>query len=270
MQEFATVKDSEEELELRANVTDAMGKMSASAGPEHFRNYVEPLMRASEEALHLDHSRLKESTYIFWGSMSKVYGDGFAPFLDGVVKGIFACIEQEEADLEVELGEAAHDLIGQEVTIAGRKVRVADATDGDDVYGREGSEIEDIDIDEEDNWEDLTTVTPLSLEKEVAVEVLGDIVTHTKKAYLPYFEKTIEQTLPLAEHPYEGVRKSTIGTLHRSYATLWQICEEAGQMERWQPGMQLVEPPDEVKKLSEILITTTIKMWADEEDRYVM
>jgi hypothetical protein len=269
MQEFATVKDSEEELELRATVTDAMGKMSASAGPEHFRNYVGPLMRASEEALHLDHSRLKESTYIFWGSMSKVYGDGFTPFLDGVVKGIFACIEQEEADLEVELGEAAHDLIGQEVTIAGRKVRVADATDRHDVPGREGSEIEDIDIDEEDSWDDLTTVTPLSLEKEVAVEVLGDIVSHAKKAYLPYFEKTIEQILPLVEHPYEGVRKSTIGTLHRSYATLWQICEETGQIERWQPGIQLVEPPDEVKKLGEILITTTIKMWADEEDRYV-
>ncbi|PGH02244.1 hypothetical protein AJ79_07693 [Helicocarpus griseus UAMH5409] len=271
MQDYATMKDSEEELELRASVTDAMGEMSASAGPEHFKNYVEPLMRASEEALHLGHSRLKETTYIFWGSMSKVYGEEFTPFLDGIVKGLFACLEQEETDLEVELGAAAKDLIGQEVTIAGRKVRVASDDDDDDhdVSGLDESNIEDLDVDEEDDWEDFNTVTPLALEKEVAVEVIGDIITHAKKAYLPYFEKTIEQVLPLAEHPYEGVRKSTISTLHRAYAALWQVCEENGQMEKWVPGkgMGMITPPDELKKLTEILITATIKMWSDEEDR---
>ncbi|PGH27715.1 hypothetical protein AJ80_00502 [Polytolypa hystricis UAMH7299] len=259
LQAYATVKDSQDELELRADVTDAMGEMSASAGPEHYKNYVEPLMRATEEALHLDHSRLKESTYIFWGSMSKVYGADFTPFLEGVVKGLFACIEQEETDLEVQLGAAARDLIGQEVNIGGRTVRVADA--GDDEDG-----IEDIDLGEEDDWEDLTTVTPLSLEKEIAVDVLGDIISHAKSAFIPYFEKTIEQILPLAEHPYEGVRKAMIGTLHRSYATLWQIAEESGQMEKWLPGKAMIQPPDEVKKFAEILITATIKMWGDEDD----
>ncbi|KAL2373776.1 importin beta-4 subunit [Blastomyces gilchristii SLH14081] len=270
MQDYATMKDSEDELELRACVTDAMGEMSASAGPEHFKNYVEPLMRASEEALQLGHSRLKESTYLFWGSMSRVYGEDFTPFLDGIVKGLFACLDQEETDLEVELGEAAKDLIGQEVTIAGRKVRVAGGDDDDqDVSTLDDSNIEDVDIDGEDDWEDLTTVGPLALEKEIAVEVIGDIITHAKKAYLPYFEKTIEQILPLCEHPYEGIRRSTISTLHRAYAALWQVCEESGQMQKWVPGkgMDMIEPPAELKKLTEILVTATIKMWSDEEDR---
>ncbi|EEH47462.2 uncharacterized protein PADG_03546 [Paracoccidioides brasiliensis Pb18] len=270
MQDYVTIKDSEDELELRASVTDAMGEMSTSAGPEHFKNYVQPLMRASEEALQLGHSGLKESTYIFWGSMSKVYGEDFTPFLEGIVKGLFTCLVQEETDLEVELSDAARDLVGQEVTIAGRKVRVAAAGDHEqDVSVLDESNIEDLDIDEEeDDWEDLTTVTPLALEKEIAVEVLGEIITHAKKAFLPYFEKTIEQILPLCEHPYEGVRKSTISTLHRSYAALWQVCEESGQMERWVPGkgMRMVEPPNELKKFTEILMTSTIKMWTDEED----
>jgi hypothetical protein len=222
-------------------------------------------MRASEEALHLDHSRLKESTYILWGSISKVYGEDFKPFLDGVVKGLTACIEQEEADLEVELGEAAKDLVGQEVSIGGRKVKVAEADDDDD-----DDDIEDIDLDDEDDWEDFTTVTPLALEKEIAVEVIGDLISHTKSAYLPYFEKTIELILPLAEHPYEGVRKSTISTLHRAYATLFAIGEETGQMEKWQPGLPVkVQPATEVKKFGDILMTATIKMWGDEADRYV-
>lgn len=262
LQEFATVKDSEDELELRASVTDAMGEMSAAAGPERYQPYVEPLMRATEEGLHLGHSRLKESTYIFWGAMSKVYGEQFAPFLDGVVKGLSACIEQEETDLEVPL--SAKDLVGQEVNIGGRKVKVTDAD------GNEDGDIEDVDVDDEDAWEDITATTPLALEKEIAVEVIGDIVTHAKSAYLPYLEKTIELILPLAEHPYEGVRKSTISTLHRSYAALWAIAEESGQMEKWRPGLPLqVQPAGEVKKFGEILMTATIKMWSEEEDRYV-
>jgi hypothetical protein len=268
LQEFATVKDSEEELDLRASVTDAMGEMAAAAGPERYQPYVEPLMRATEEALHLGHSRLKESTYIFWGAMAKVYSEHFSPFLDGVTKGLFDCIEQDETDLEVELGDAAKDLVGQEVTVAGRKVKVASADDDDDIEG----EIEDVDVeDDEDAWDDITATTPLSLEKEIAVEVIGDLVTYTRSSFLPYFEKTIEMVMPLAEHPYEGVRKSTISTLHRSYAVLFGIAEENGQMPKWQPGLPLqVQPAKEVKKFGEILMTATIKMWTEEDDRYVL
>lgn len=271
LQEFATVKDSEEELDLRASVTDAMGEMAASAGPERYQPYVEPLMRATEEGLNLGHSRLKESTYIFWGAMAKVYVEHFAPFLDGVIKGIFACIEQDETDLEVSLGEAGKDLVGQEVSVGGRKVKVASADDDDEVA--EDGGIEDIDPEDEDEdaWDDdITATTPLSLEKEIAVEVIGDLVTHTKSSFLPYFEKTIEMVMPLAEHPYEGVRKSTISTLHRSYAMLFAIAEETGQMPKWQPGLPLqVEPAKEVKSFGDILMTATIKMWSEEDDRYV-
>jgi hypothetical protein len=269
LQEFAAVKDSEEQLDLRASVTDAMGEMAAAAGPERYQPYVEPLMRATEEALHLGHSRLKESTYIFWGAMAKVYGEHFATFLDGAVKGLFNCLEQDEEDLEVSLGEAAKDLIGQEVTVAGRKVKVASAEDDDEPVGEDG-QIEDVDLDDEDDWDDITATTPLALEKEIAIEIIGDLVTHTRSAYLPYFEKTVEMVMPLADHPYEGVRKATISTMHRSYAMLFSIAEETGQMAKWKPGLPLqVQPAKEVQKFGEILMTATLKMWTEEDDRYV-
>ncbi|EZF30803.1 importin subunit beta [Trichophyton mentagrophytes] len=260
MQEFATLKHSEEELELRASVIDAMGEMSSGAGPEHFKNYVGPLMQASEEALHLDHSRLKESTYLFWGVMSKVYGSEFTPYLEGVVKALITCLEQNETEMEVSLGDAAKDLVGQEVTIAGHKVRVAGADDNDD---DDDDEFEDV-----DDWENLNTVTPVSLEKEIAIEVLGDVITHTGKSFMPFFEMTMQHILPLTEHSYEGVRKSAMSTLHRSYAALWQVCEETGQMQKWQPGknMPLSEPPNELKKLGEILMKVTLQRWAEEDD----
>src|SRR3954452_16236980 len=185
MQEYATKKENEEELELRACITDAMGEMAVAVGPEKFQGYVRPLMQASEEALNLDHSRLKESTYILWGSLAKVYEEEFSPFLGGVVKGLFACLDQEEADLEVELGDDAKDLLGKEVMIAGRKVKVAAAEDDDDDDDEEGDDdIEDVEIEgDEDDWDDLTTVGPIALEKEIAIEVLGDVISNTKSAY---------------------------------------------------------------------------------------
>jgi hypothetical protein len=266
MQEYITKKENEEELDLRASCTDAMGEMAVAVGAAQFKDYVQPLMRTSEEALHLDHSRLKESTYILWGSLAKVYEEDFAPFLGGVVQGLYSCLDQEEADLEVALGDSAKDLLGKEVSIAGQKVKVA-AADSDDEA--EDGDIEDIDIDGEDDsdWGDLATVTPIAQEKEIAIEVIGDVVSNTKTAYLPYFEKTIEKLLPLVEHSYENVRKATISTLHRAYAALYEVTEESGQLEKWKPGLPLqVQPTQELKKFGELLMAATLNVWPEEDD----
>ena len=264
MQGYITKKENEEELDLRASCTDAMGEMAVAVGAADFKNYVQPLMQASEEALKLDHSRLKESTYILWGSLAKVYEEDFAPFLGGVVQGLFDCVDQEEGELEVELGENAADLVGKEVTIAGRKVKVADAIGSDD----DEDDIEDIDLDEDDSdWNDLTTVTPLALEKEIAIEVMGDVVGNTKTAYMPYFEKTISKLLPLVEHSYENVRKAAFSTLHRAYAALYDVQEDAGTQQKWEAGLPLkVQPVPELAKLGELIMTATLTNWADEED----
>lgn len=264
MQEYITKKESEEELDLRASCTDAMGEMAVAVGAAEFKDYVRPLMQTSEEALHLEHSRLKESTYILWGSLAKVYEEDFAPFLGGVVQGLFDCIDQEEADLEVELGDSAKDLLGKEVTIAGKKVKVA-AADSDDEA--EDGTIEDVNLDDDSDWGDLATVTPTALEKEIAIEVIGDVVSNTKTAFLPYFEKTIEKLLPLVEHTYENIRKATISTLHRAYAALYDVSEESGQLQKWKPGLPVeVEPTPELKKFGEVLMAATLNVWPEEED----
>ena len=270
MQEYITKKESEDEFELRAACTDAMGEMAVAVGREEFQQYVTPLMQTSEEALHLDHSRLKESTYILWGSLAKVYEEDFAPFLEGVVRGLFECVDQDE-DLDLTLGADAKDLLGKEVTIAGRKVKVAAVDSDDDDDNDEVPEdgmIEDLDIpDDDDSWDDFDTVTPLSLEKEIAIEVIGDVVGNTGTAYLPFFEKTIAKLLPLVEHGYENIRKAAICTLHRAYAALWEVSEESGQMSKWKPGLPLqVQPTEELKKLGEAVMNATLNIWPEEED----
>lgn len=262
LSEYVTLKDSDEELDLRGTVCDSMGSMAQAVGATAFQPYVQPLMQASEEALHLGHPRLRETSYILWSTLAKVYEEEFTPFLEGVVKGLMECLDQEESDLEVELGQNASDLLGQEVVIAGQKVKVFAASD-------EPADFDDMEDGDGDDWDDLTTVTAVALEKEIAAEVLGDVLSHTRKNFVPYFEKTIETIMPLVEHPYEGVRKAGISTLWRAYACLWALMEDhTGQ--KWTPGLPLQsQPSEEVLKLGEIVTTATLSLWEDETDRYV-
>lgn len=266
LSQYVTIKDSQDELELRGVVCDSLGKIASAVGAGPFEPYVMPLMQASEEALHLDHPRLRETSYILWSTMAKVYEEGFEKFLEGAVKGLKDCLEQDEDAELVELGEQAKDLIGTEVTIEGRKVKVAAASD-DDEYD---SDLNEAAMDADDDWDDLTGVSAIAMEKEIAAEVLGDIIAHTKGAFLPYLQSTIEKLLELVDHVYEGIRKAALGTLWRTYATLFQMAENDG-MAKWQPGLPpQVDPPADLKKLGNLVMTATMAIWQDEMDRYVM
>lgn len=272
--QYIGIKDSEDELELRSMVVDSLGKVASAVGAQDFQRFVEPLMQSSVEGLHLDNQRLKETSFILWSTLARVYEEDFAPFLEGVASSLIECLEQEETDSEVQLGAEASDLVGQEVTIAGRKIRVAGAgganEDDDEI---DESLIEDLmngdDDDDDDDWDDLGAVTAVAMEKEIAVEVIGDVLTHTKSKFLPYMQKTIETVLPLLEHPFEGVRKSAIGSSWRAYACLFGLAEDAG-MQKWQAGLPLkVKPTDDLEKLGSVVMTGTLAKWEEEIDRYV-
>lgn len=257
--QYVTIKDSQDELDLRGVVTDALGKIASAVGAEPFKKYVRPLMQASEEALHLDHPRLRECSYILWSTMAKVYEEEFAEYLDGVVKGLMDCLEQEEEELEIDLGEDNEDLIGAEVTIAGRKIRVAAATDD-----AEDEEFVDMDDDDDDGF---SAITAVAMEKEIAVEVIGDVLRNVRRKYLPYMQKSIELVLKLVEHSFEGVRKGAINTLWTAYTTIWGLAESDG-MAKWKPGFPIqVEPTEDLKKLGDLVMIATLSAWESEIDR---
>jgi hypothetical protein len=266
---YVRIKDSQDELDLRGVTCDSMGKIASAVGPEPFEPYVLPLMEASEEALHLDHPRLRETSYILWSTMAKVYEEKFAKYLPGAVKGLQDCLEQEETNLDVELGEAAADLVGQEVFIQGQKVKVAAASNDDD---DDGSDLNEAAMGEEDDddWDDLEGVSAVAMEKEIAAEVFGDIITHTRREYIPYMEATVTKLLELVDHSYEGIRKAALGTLWRTYACLFGMSEGEG-MAKWKPGLPLaVETPEELRKLGNLVMSATMTIWQDEMDRYVL
>lgn len=269
LSEYVQIKDSSEDLDLRSFTCDSMGNIASAVGPKAFQRYVRPLMQSTEEALHLDHPKLKETSYLFWGMMAKVYEGDFKPFLEGVLKALFESLEAEESEIEVDLGDEAEDLAGKEITIGGKKIKVAALTNDDLIAA---DDIEDLDDEvadgSDDDWDDLDVVTAVAQEKEIAVEVLGEILTHDTLDFLPYLEKTVEMVVPLLEHSYEGVQKAAISTLFRAYAAVWSL--QSPEEKDFTPGLPLdKEPAPQVKKLGEIIMTGALMIWQEEEDRYV-
>jgi hypothetical protein len=258
---YVTLTGEQDQLDLRATACDAISRIAGAAGPEQFNPFVRPLMEASEEALRLDNSHLREMSYLLWSAMAKVYGEDFAPYLQGAVRGLHDCMKQEEKSIEVALSGEARQLLGPEVVIGGKKLTVVadDEDEDDDAF--------EIDEDGDDDWEEIDAVTAVALEKEMAIEALGDIISHTKEKYLPFVQETVQIVSGLVQHDYEGIRKTAISTLCRTYATMWGIAE-AGSMEKWKPGLPLaVQPPEDISKLGNMVMSLTLQVWTEEMDR---
>lgn len=259
---YLTIKDSEDDLALRSGVCDSMGRIAAAVGAETFQPYVVDLMRSSEEALQLDNSRLRESSFILWSALAKVYEKDFGPFLPGVFKGLFASLELEEEEIKLQLSEEEKGIVGtdDEIITAGKKLKIKSADD----------EADWMDDDEDDDYDGIG-VSPEALEKEVAIEILGDVISHAcdTQDIAKYLEKAIEKVSPLAEHSYEGCRKAAVATLWRSYARVWQLMEqETGTS--WEPGLPLKQTPTvTLVKLGEIVSKATLALWHEDADRYV-
>ena len=271
LQEYVQMKDSSDELDLRSVTCDAMGNMALAVGPKAFQRYVQPLMQATDEGLHMDHPKLKETSFLFWAMMAKVYEDDFKPFLDGVLKALFESLETEESELEVDLGDEANDLAGKEIKIGGKTIKVSALSDDDIV---DAEEIEDLDAeaveaDSDDEWDDdLDVVTAVAQKKEIAVEVLGDILSHTTRDFLPHLEKTVNIVVPLLEHSYEGVQKAAISTLFRAYSAVWAL--QPDEIKKYKPGLPLQNKPSaQITKLGDIIMEGVVNIWQEEEDRYV-
>lgn len=258
---YLTIKDSEDDLTLRSGVCDSVGRIATAVGAQAFQPYVVDLMRSSEEALQLDNSRLRESSFILWSSLAKVYGKDFAPFLPGVFKGLFQSLELEEEEVKLKLSEEEKDIVGtqNEIISSGKRLKITQVEDSEDDW---------MDDEDDDEYEDFG-VSLESLEKEVAIEILGDIITYAcgTQEITEYLEKAIESVSALAEHTYEGCRKAAMATLWRSYARVWQLMEqETGTS--WEPGLPLKQTPNHtLVKLGEIVSKATLSLWHEEADR---
>lgn len=254
MSTYIMVESGEDELALRSAVCDSMGRIAVGVGAQEFHPYVMPLLVASEKALHLGNARLRETTFILWSQLATVYEGDLGDSLAGIFNGLFESLELEEEDIDLDLSEEEQGLVADKKDKAKGPIDLDDAEDMDD-------------DDDDDDWDDLVGVSAQAMEKEIALEVLGDVIYASKERSAPYIEKAVELVAPFAEHSYEGCRKTAIGTLWRTYACVWEAMEkQTGQ--KWAPGLPLnFEPIPSILKLGELVTTATMHIWSDEADR---
>ncbi|KAI0477917.1 importin beta-4 [Xylariaceae sp. FL0804] len=263
MSQYLLAESGEEELALRAAVCDSMGRIAVGVGAQEFAPFVVPLLMSSEKALHLGNPRLRETTFILWSQLATVYEGDLGDSLAGMFNGLFECLQLTEEDVELELGADQEGLVDEEVVLQGKRLKVA-GSDADD-YVNGG-----MDDDDDDEWDDLVGVSAQALEKEIALEVLGDVIYASKERAVPHVEKAVELVAPFAAHSYEGCRKTAMGTLWRTYACVWEVMErQVGK--KWEPGLPLkFEPAANVAKLGEIVSAATMQGWSEESDRDVV
>ena len=261
------LKGSEELLQVRGVTLDTMGALAMAVGAEKFQPYVKPLMQNSEEGLHFDSPLLKESSYLFWASLASVYQKEFEPFLPGVTTTLLEALEEFDPTMEAEAGDAEGDLVGKEIMIGGRNVKIvgSGATNGEDEED-DLVDVEEVEIDEDDDWDDIANLTALEGDQEAVLDSLAQIFSRVGPAYLQYFPRTIESTAKLIEHPVDNIRKVALTTLGAAFEALWELQPEDQQ--KWEPGLPLQkEPMAELSKLREVIITAALTQYKHETDR---
>ncbi len=195
---------SEQEIELRAVTFENISAIILAVNKEAIGPYAEPLMDASFNAIKTKNSRLRESAFSLIGAIAKVYGTEISPFLKTLVPEIFACLKESEFDLSA-LEEDEDDIIG---------------------------------ADEDDIMDKLQVNSGLSVEKANLADILGDLATSTKSAFMEYFEESIEILTGLASNFYEGVRKCAISSLWRIAGVLYELSNPP----KWQTGVPIKVP----------------------------
>lgn len=91
--------------------------------------------------------------------------------------------------------------------------------------------MEEIDIDKM-----LEVNTVICIEKEIAADTLGGLFESTGTHFLPYVEESTVQLVGLATHYYDGIRKSSLGSLLEIVRTMYDLSNPP----EWQPGLDNV------------------------------
>ncbi|KAH7322989.1 armadillo-type protein [Stachybotrys elegans] len=265
---FVMIKENEDALDLRSSTCDSLGRIAMAVGPEAFQPYVMDLMTASEDALGLDNPRLKETSFILWSNLSKVYKQQFDHFLDGVFKGLFTSLEHEEEEIELP-GIDPSQLDDGAIVVGGRRIKVKAPDTQDDLIIATGGEDE---WDDMEDIDDLDPVTAIALEQEIALDVLGDVISNSCNSsnLEKYVEKAIETVSPFVNHGYERCRSVAISTLWRTYARVFQVWEEGAGV-KWEPGMPPKHtPPASIITIGQELHKATMNIWTDDSQRAVI
>lgn len=192
--QITSAGDTEQsEKERLAGMTlDAVSAIAPAVGSEVFQPYVQPLARVAFHCVfESDACTLRECGYLFMGTLSRMYGQEFVPFLGELIPAIFKSFDQQEFVIE-------------------------DAEEDDEEGGPQ------IGLDDEDDDKFPKVNTEIAGEKEIALETLAEIISGVKTGFAPYIEMTIKKMPEFMDHFLGGIRKAALAVLFRLFTVFYE------------------------------------------------
>ncbi len=161
---FVTEPDS---FAVRGRALECLGHIAVAIGPQHFARYFEIGMQSANQGMQLGDIALKEYSYVFIANCAKVMGHAFDPLLAQLVPYLLEVITENEVML------------------------IGDEEQSDD----------DIDDEEDDEEEHDSGNYRINVNdgfvnsKKAAITAIGVLAEHTKEAFFPFLEDTINALL---------------------------------------------------------------------------
>ncbi|KAJ7511631.1 armadillo-type protein [Mycena galericulata] len=175
LQPFLGLTNEGEEVRLRGITIVTIGTFAETVGKDVFRPFFPEMMKQAFLGIELGSPWLRDCSFVFFGTMAKVFGEEFAIYLSNVVPPLLeSCariVEEEE--------------------------------------GKE--EEEEKDEEEEDTTHMFNG--PITYEKRSAVNTLGTLSTTMQMHFLPYVEQCTMQLIDLLQHSYMDIRASATNSL---------------------------------------------------------
>lgn len=154
-------------FQLRGRALECLGHVAVAIGKDHFTPYFELGMRSAMQGLQVEDSALKEHSFIYFANAVKVMGHTFDGHLKEMVPFLAGVICEPELspfeDAETKLAELGAD----------------EDEDDDDGGGK-------FLLNTQDGFVDT---------KKAALTALGALAEHTKGAFYPYLESTLNDVL---------------------------------------------------------------------------
>lgn len=246
----------EDEMDLRGVATDTIGTIAEAVGAELFHPYFQDMMKAAFEALTMDNTRLRESSFIFFGVMAQVFEQEFAVYLPQCVPALIASCQQNESS----------DEFLEELEGATPRDAAAAFTTGADVKDDEEDLVEETDLEALEAMFSKVN-SAVAIEKEVAADTIGELFNATKEAFAPYIEECTTVLIDLLDHYYEGIRKAAVGALFQFIKATYELSNPA----EWIPGAAVKIPlHGDVKRLVDHILPQIIECWKTDDDKCVL
>ncbi|KAI0351891.1 ARM repeat-containing protein [Trametes cingulata] len=255
---FLVLTGEGEEQELRGITMDAVGTFAEAVGKDVFRPYFADMMKQAFNGIELGSPRLRECSFLFFGVMSRVFGDEFAPYLPNVVPALISSCKQLEHGEE------------ERLTVSNPEVAASFASGSSRANAIAITDEAQVAIDDDDNLDMdqlLDVNSTICIEKEIAADTIGTIFLATRQHFLPYVEQCTIELVGLLPHYYDGIRKSATDSLLEIIRVFYDLSEP----QEWQPGFANIVPLDpRVKELIGHIIPPLLEMYESEDNKKVV